>query len=65
TENNCHCFWQLWQSHQGYLYNCCLKWLNGNSHDAEDVVNVVKVGRLELCETKHRVNCSIKLNIRM
>ncbi|MFM5886962.1 MAG: RNA polymerase sigma factor [Dolichospermum sp.] len=39
TENNCHCFWQLWQSHQGYLYNCCLKWLNGNSHDAEDVVN--------------------------
>jgi len=41
TENNCHHFWQLWDSHQGYLYNCCLKCLNGNSHDAEDVVNHV------------------------
>ncbi|MDB9309363.1 RNA polymerase sigma factor [Aphanizomenon sp. CS-733/32] len=39
SAHNCHYFWQLWQSHQGYLYNCCLKWLNGNYHDAEDVVN--------------------------
>lgn len=41
TENNCHNFWKLWDSHRGYLYNCCLKWLDGNSHDAEDVVNNV------------------------
>jgi RNA polymerase sigma factor (sigma-70 family) len=41
TPNNCQDFWQLWESHQGYLYNCCLKWLNGNYHDAEDVVNQV------------------------
>lgn len=39
--HNCQDFWQLWESHRGYLYNCCLKWLNGNYHDAEDVVNQV------------------------
>jgi RNA polymerase sigma-70 factor (ECF subfamily) len=41
TPNNCQDFWQLWDLHQGYLYNCCLKWLNGNYHDTEDVVNQV------------------------
>ena len=28
--NNHQDFWQLWNSHQSYLYNCCLKWLNCN-----------------------------------
>jgi RNA polymerase sigma-70 factor (ECF subfamily) len=39
--NNHQDFWQLWNSHQSYIYNCCLKWLNGNYHDAEDTVNQV------------------------
>ena len=39
SPNNCQDFWQLWKLNQDYFYNCCLKWLNGNSHDAEDVMN--------------------------
>lgn len=37
--NNCEDFWQLWESSQDYFYNCCLNWMGGNSHDAEDALN--------------------------
>lgn len=39
TQNNCQEFWQLWESSQDYFYNLCLKWMGGNSHDAEDALN--------------------------
>ncbi|ELS34757.1 MULTISPECIES: RNA polymerase sigma factor [Pseudanabaena] len=38
-QNNCLDFWHLWQLHQNYLYNCCLKWMGGNFTDAEDVLS--------------------------
>lgn len=38
-EWNCADFWQQWQQHQDYLYHCCLKWMNGNSTDAEDALS--------------------------
>ena len=32
-------FWHLWQRHQDYLKNCCLRWTNGNSTAAEDLLS--------------------------
>lgn len=32
-------FWTLWQQHQDYLFACCLKWTNGNSTEAEDLLS--------------------------
>lgn len=32
-------FWQLWKSYQDYFYKCCLKWMRGNSHDAEEAMS--------------------------
>ncbi|MCV3216120.1 sigma-70 family RNA polymerase sigma factor [Plectonema radiosum NIES-515] len=37
--NNCRDFWQLWESSQDDFYKCCLKWMGGNSHNAEDALN--------------------------
>ncbi|WP_055074378.1 RNA polymerase sigma factor [Pseudanabaena sp. 'Roaring Creek'] len=39
SQNNSLDFWHLWQLHQSYLYNCCLKWMGGNFTDAEDVLS--------------------------
>jgi RNA polymerase sigma factor (sigma-70 family) len=39
SRNNCQDFWQLWESYQDYFYNLSLKWMGGNSHDAEDALN--------------------------
>ncbi|AFZ58903.1 RNA polymerase sigma factor [Anabaena sp. PCC 7938] len=39
SQNDCGDFWELWLSYQDYFYNLCLKWMGGNSHDAEDVLN--------------------------
>jgi RNA polymerase sigma factor (sigma-70 family) len=39
SQKNCQDFWQLWESDRGYFYNLCLKWMGGNSHDAEDALN--------------------------
>lgn len=33
-------FWQHWQEHQDYLYRCCLKWMGGNSTEAEDALSM-------------------------
>jgi RNA polymerase sigma factor (sigma-70 family) len=32
-------FWQYWQQNQDYLYRCCIKWMAGNSTDAEDALS--------------------------
>jgi len=31
-------FWQIFQQHRDYLLSCCLKWMNGNSTEAEDLL---------------------------
>ena len=33
-------FWQGWQEHQDYLYRCCVKWMGGNSTNAEDALSM-------------------------
>ncbi|HLO88112.1 MAG TPA: sigma-70 family RNA polymerase sigma factor [Nostocaceae cyanobacterium] len=38
-QNNCWDFWRLWESYQDYFYTCCLQWMGGNSHDAEDMLS--------------------------
>ncbi|XWK91082.1 MAG: sigma-70 family RNA polymerase sigma factor [Phormidium sp.] len=32
-------FWQLWQQHHDYLYRCCVKWMEGNTAEAEDALS--------------------------
>src|ERR687886_677127 len=32
-------FWQIFQQHRDYLFRCCLKWMNGNSTEAEDLLS--------------------------
>lgn len=32
-------FWQQWEEHRDYLYRCCLKWMDGNATNAEDVLS--------------------------
>ncbi|MBD2302049.1 MULTISPECIES: RNA polymerase sigma factor [Nostocales] len=39
SQDNGDEFWQIWLSSQDYFYKCCLKWMGGNSYDAEDTLN--------------------------
>jgi RNA polymerase sigma-70 factor (ECF subfamily) len=32
-------FWLQWQQYRDYLYRCCIKWMGGNSTDAEDALS--------------------------
>lgn len=32
-------FWQQWEQHRDYLYRCCLKWMDGNATNAEEVLS--------------------------
>ncbi|MEG4487986.1 sigma-70 family RNA polymerase sigma factor [Microcoleus sp. D2_18a_B4] len=32
-------FWQLWQQNRDDLYRCCLRWMEGNATDAEEVLS--------------------------
>jgi RNA polymerase sigma factor (sigma-70 family) len=32
-------FWELFQPCRDYLFRCCLKWTNGNSTEAEDLLS--------------------------
>ncbi|MCL1466591.1 RNA polymerase sigma factor [Argonema galeatum] len=41
TEDIKPVFWQEWQAHRDHLYRCCLKWMNSNPIDAEDVLSQV------------------------
>ncbi|MGB7711455.1 MAG: sigma-70 family RNA polymerase sigma factor [Microcoleus sp.] len=36
-------FWPLFQQHRDYLLRCCLKWMNGNSTEAEDLLSQAMV----------------------
>ena len=36
-------FWQIFQQHRDYLFRCCLKWMNGNSTEAEDLLSQAMV----------------------
>jgi RNA polymerase sigma-70 factor (ECF subfamily) len=36
-------FWQIFQQHRVYLFRCCLKWMNGNSTEAEDLLSQAMV----------------------
>jgi RNA polymerase sigma factor (sigma-70 family) len=36
-------FWHFWHQNQDYLYYCCLKWMNGNSADAEDALSMAMI----------------------
>ena len=38
-QNNGRDFWQLWESYQDYFYQRCLRWMRGNSHDAEEAMS--------------------------
>ncbi len=32
-------FWQQWEQYRDYLYRCCLKWMDGNATNAEEVLS--------------------------
>src|ERR687886_1161625 len=32
-------FWLQWQQYRDYLYHCCIKWMGGNTTDAEDALS--------------------------
>lgn len=32
-------FWKLFEQHRNYLFRCCVKWMNGNSIEAEDLLS--------------------------
>ena len=36
-------FWQIFQQHRDYLFGCCLKWMNGNSTEAEEILSQAMV----------------------
>ena len=40
TTNIDSLFWQEYQKHQEYLYRCCVKWMGGNSTNAEDALSM-------------------------
>ncbi|ERT06690.1 RNA polymerase sigma factor, sigma-70 family protein [Lyngbya aestuarii BL J] len=40
-------FWQLFQQYRDYLFRCCLKWTNGNSTEAEDLLSQAMLKGLE------------------
>ena len=40
TRNIDSLFWLEWQKHQEYLYRCCVKWMGGNSTNAEDALSM-------------------------
>ena len=40
TANIDSLFWQEYQKHQEYLYRCCVKWMGGNSTNAEDALSM-------------------------
>ena len=40
TANIDSLFWQEWHKHQDYLYRCCVKWMGGNSTNAEDALSM-------------------------
>lgn len=39
SQHNRTDFWDIWTKHQNYFYIRCLKWMNGNAIDAEDLLS--------------------------
>ncbi|MCT7961388.1 sigma-70 family RNA polymerase sigma factor [Laspinema sp. D1] len=44
-------FWSLFQQHRDHLLRCCLKWMNGNSTEAEDLLSQ---GMLKALKKAHK-----------
>lgn len=40
-------FWELFQPYRSYLFRCCLKWTNGNSIEAEDLLSQATIKALD------------------
>lgn len=38
-QGNHNAFWELWLLHQDYLYHRCLRWLDGNHTEAENILS--------------------------
>ncbi|NEO98204.1 MAG: sigma-70 family RNA polymerase sigma factor [Symploca sp. SIO2E9] len=36
-------FWNLWNRHQNYLYNLCLKWMNNNFVDTQEAMSTAMI----------------------
>ena len=36
-------FWKLWVQHQDYLYQRCLRWMSGNSTDAQEILSQASI----------------------
>ncbi|MDE5104146.1 MAG: sigma-70 family RNA polymerase sigma factor [Trichodesmium sp. St19_bin2] len=47
-------FWQEWQKHQEYLYHCCVKWMGGNSINAEDALSMAMLKAREKVQKCHK-----------
>ena len=54
TANIDRLFWQEWQKHQDYLYHCCVKWMGGNSINAEDALSMAMLKAREKVQKCHK-----------
>lgn len=52
TTNINSVFWQEWYKHQRYLYYCCIKWMGGNSTNAEDALSMAMLKAWEKREQR-------------
>ncbi|NEQ71857.1 MAG: sigma-70 family RNA polymerase sigma factor [Okeania sp. SIO2C9] len=48
-------FWQQWQEYQDYLYRCCIKWMGGNSTEAEDALSMAMLKAREKIQQSAKV----------
>ena len=60
TANINRLFWQEWQKHQDYLYHCCVKWMGGNSINAEDALSMAMLKAREKVQKCHKTIDSFK-----
>ena len=60
TANIDRLFWQEWQKHQDYLYHCCVKWMGGNSINAEDALSMAMLKAREKVQKCHKTIDSFK-----
>ncbi|HEY9864411.1 MAG TPA: sigma-70 family RNA polymerase sigma factor [Candidatus Obscuribacterales bacterium] len=47
AQGEINAFWQLFEQHRDYLFRCCVKWMNGNSIEAEDLLSQAMLKALE------------------
>ena len=41
VQGDCSAFWQLWERYKNYLYHHCLRWMDGNSTEAQDALSQI------------------------